>query len=370
MEKTWWDGSKYVGEDKDGFPHGHGVYTEMDGSKYVGEFEDGNMSGHGTFTYPNEDNYVGDFIDGNITGHGVYTQMDGSKYVGEFEDGNMSGHGTFTYPNEDNYVGDFIDGNITGYGVSTCTDGSTYVGEHLDGEFHGAGTFTSPSGSIKQGIWENCELKYANEISPTEDQDQMEEVCGGSGFYVSTIGHLITNYHVIDKCKKVSINFDGEFFDAVTVATDVKNDLALLKTSRTPDHVFALSDESSYPLQDIIVAGFPHADDLSSAVKFTQGIVSSIAGAGNNLSQIQIDAAINAGNSGGPILDSLGNVIGVTVSSFDEMQATNFGVKAKVVRRLMKRNKVSIAVPNTKKISKKNLSRIVADGTVHIVCWD
>ena len=291
--------------------------------------------------------YVGDQKNGEAHGQGTYTQADGTKYVGLFQDGLRHGHGTYTWP-----------------------DGSEYIGEWLDNEENGPGIYTQADGEVFDGFWENGEFLYSDEISPTEDEDEMEEAGAGSGFYVSTSGYIITNYHVIDRCEKVSIKLNDEFFDAVTVATDVKNDLALLKTAIIPDHVFALSDDPSYPLQDIIVAGFPHADDLSSSVKFTRGIVSSTAGAGNNLSQIQIDAAINPGNSGGPILDSLGNVIGVTVSSFDEMQATNFGVKAKVVKRLMKKNKVLMASPNKKEISKKNLSSFVTDGTVHIVCWD
>ena len=301
MEETWWDGSKYIGDEREGEMHGQGIFTQMDGTKYVGLFKNGLRHGYGTYTWP---------------------------------------------------------------------DGSEYIGEWLDNEENGPGIYTQADGEVFDGFWENGEFLYSDEMSPTEDEDEMEEAGAGSGFYVSTSGHIITNYHVIDRCEKVSIKLNDEFFDAVTVATDVKNDLALLKTAIMPDHVFALSDDPSYPLQDIIVAGFPHADDLSSSVKFTRGIVSSTAGAGNNLSQIQIDAAINPGNSGGPILDSLGNVIGVTVSSFDEMQATNFGVKAKVVKRLMKKNKVLMASPNKKEISKKNLSSFVTDGTVHIVCWD
>jgi S1-C subfamily serine protease len=297
------------------------------------------------------------------------TWWDGSKYVGGGKDGEPHGQGTYTQMDGTIYVGLFKNGLRHGYGTYTWSDGSEYIGEWLANEENGPGIFTQADGEVFDGLWENGEFLYSEEIYPTEDYEEMEEVGAGSGFYVSNNGHIITNYHVIDKCKKVSIKLNDEFFDAVSIATDVKNDLALLKTAIMPDHVFALSDESSYPLQDIIVAGFPHADDLSSSVKFTRGIVSSTAGAGNDLSRIQIDAAINPGNSGGPILDSFGNVIGVTVSSFDEMQATNFGVKAKVVRRLMNKNKVSIAAPNTKEISKKNLSRIVADGTVHIVCW-
>ena len=65
------------------------------------------------------------------------------------------------------------------------------------------------------------------------------------------------------------------------------------------------------------MAGFPFGDAISSSIKFTQGIVSSMSGIGDNYSQIQIDAAIQPGNSGGPIVDELGNVIAVAVSKLD-----------------------------------------------------
>ena len=70
-------------------------------------------------------------------------------------------------------------------------------------------------------------------------------------------------------------------------------------------------------LQDIYVAGYPFGNKISTSVKVTRGIISSLTGIGNNFSNIQIDAALQSGNSGGPILDDLGNVVGVAVSKLD-----------------------------------------------------
>ena len=81
--------------------------------------------------------------------------------------------------------------------------------------------------------------------------------------------------------------------------------------------MFALSQESPFPLQDIIVAGYPFGDRVSSTLKFTQGIVSSIAGLSNDYSQIQIDAALQPGNSGGPIMDEFGNIVAVAVAKLE-----------------------------------------------------
>ena len=114
-------------------------------------------------------------------------------------------------------------------------------------------------------------------------------------------------------------------------------------------------------------------------LKFTQGIVSSIAGLGNDYSQIQIDAAIQPGNSGGPILDEYGNVVAVAVAKLSLKKIlkdfgvvpenTNFGVKASAVRNLMEGNGVSFKSPNTEVISKRELSQVATDGTVYLTCW-
>ena len=66
-------------------------------------------------------------------------------------------------------------------------------------------------------------------------------------------------------------------------------------------------------MQEIIVTGYPFGDAISSSIKFTQGIVSSMSGIGDNYSQIQIDAALQPGNSGGPIVDEFGNVVAMAV---------------------------------------------------------
>jgi serine protease Do len=155
--------------------------------------------------------------------------------------------------------------------------------------------------------------------------------------------------------------------------------LALLKVSEVPSYAFALSTTSPYSLQDIIVAGFPFGDRVSSTLKFTQGIVSSIAGIGNNYSEIQIDAALQPGNSGGPIMDEYGNIIAVAVAKLDVKtiikdygvvpENTNFGVKASAVRNLMEGNGVKFKAPNTEVISKQDLSRNATEGTVYLTCW-
>ena len=127
------------------------------------------------------------------------------------------------------------------------------------------------------------------------------------------------------------------------------------------------------------VAGFPFGRKISTSVKVTKGIISSLTGIGNNFSNIQIDAALQPGNSGGPILNDRGNVVGVAVAKLDLKKVlknfgvipedTNFGIKSNVVRSLLESSNVSLRSPNAKTISKSKLGKMISDGTYYLSCW-
>ena len=236
--------------------------------------------------------------------------------------------------------------------------------------------------SITRGTndYANCSIKAPTpKVIQTDNPDKTYKVASGTGFYVSDEGHIITNHHVIDGCKDMKVHSKGRVLATLQIAADKQNDLALLKIAEAPSHVFALSNDSPYPLQEVIVAGFPFGDKYSSSLKFTQGIVSSLTGMGNNYSEIQIDAALQQGNSGGPIIDEYGNIIAVAVAKLDAKymfdnfgiipENTNFGVKVSAVRNLMEGNGVSFKVANKEVPSRQDLSRQATDGTVFLTCW-
>ncbi|MEW9920480.1 trypsin-like peptidase domain-containing protein [Marimonas sp. MJW-29] len=224
-----------------------------------------------------------------------------------------------------------------------------------------------------------CDVEVQVAEPQVSQDDETYRVASGTGFYVSNQGHIITNSHVIEGCEEIKVHSRGRVLNTIIIASDQLNDLALLKTDETPAAYFSLSRENPYALQDVIVAGFPFGDRLSSSLKFTQGIVSSVSGVGNNYSQIQIDAALQPGNSGGPILDGFGNVIAVAVAKLDLKKIledygvipenTNFGVKSSAVRNLMEGNRITPESPSKKTLSKFELSDLATDGTVYLTCW-
>jgi len=139
----------------------------------------------------------------------------------------------------------------------------------------------------------------------------------GSGFVYDTSGHVITNAHVVDGAQSVKVRFaDGKTYDATVVGVDASTDLAVLKVDAPSSalHPLALADSSEAAVGDVVVAiGSPFG--LENTV--TAGIVSALdrsmrAPNGYTITgSIQTDAAINHGNSGGPLLDLDGRVVGV-----------------------------------------------------------
>ena len=139
----------------------------------------------------------------------------------------------------------------------------------------------------------------------------------GSGFVFDAEGHVVTNHHVVDGAQSVSVRlWDGSTYDATVVGSDPSTDLAVIKVDAPADVLtpLALGDSASLSVGESVVAlGSPFGLEGT----LTSGIVSALnreMTSPNNFTisnSIQTDAAINHGNSGGPLLNAAGEVVGV-----------------------------------------------------------
>ena len=170
----------------------------------------------------------------------------------------------------------------------------------------------------------------------------------GTGFFVSRRGHVLTNHHVVEGCARFKLTHGSNGTESVRIAaSDAKNDLALLTTNLTPDAVpaFRLSVKVG---EGISVYGYPLAGLLASTGNFTTGNVTANAGLADDTRMVQISAPVQPGNSGGPLLDRHGNVVGVIVSKLNALrvaQATqdlpqnvNFAIKSVIAASFMDAN--------------------------------
>ena len=181
-------------------------------------------------------------------------------------------------------------------------------------------------------------------------------VSTGSGFFVSAKGQVVTNAHVVRGCTSVQVASQDEVRRADVVARDESNDLALLRTGYQPARVAAVRPGPRLG-EPVAVFGFPLTGLLSSHGNFTLGNISSLAGMGDDSKFLQITAPVQPGNSGGPVLDQSGNLIGVVVSKLNVMklaavtddvaQNVNFAIKANVLSGFLESAGVQAPAPSS-----------------------
>ena len=215
--------------------------------------------------------------------------------------------------------------------------------------------------------------KLAEEKQQKEEQKKLYAFSSGSGFITSSgnNANIITNYHVVEGCDNVIISHKGNRINSKVLAIDQINDLAILKAKLISSKIYSVSNEDVQLLEDVIIAGYPLGKEVSAAIKISKGSVSSLAGWGDNYSNFQTDAALNQGNSGGPIINKKGNVIGVAVANYGKkegIESFNFGIKSSTLRAFANSNNVRFSTPNNKILDNVELGKLITEATVFLEC--
>lgn len=205
-------------------------------------------------------------------------------------------------------------------------------------------------------------------LYPVVDDDFTSSHIGstsGTGFAISENGYVITNQHVIDGANNVTIRgIKGNFsktYTAEIIIEDKNNDLAILRvidpsftTLGTPPYKFlnTLSDVGT----SVYALGYPLRATMGDEVKLTNGIISSKTGFQGDITSYQISVPVQPGNSGGPLLDSDGNVIGIITAKHIGAENASYAVKSNYLFNLMQVMNTMPQLPKYNSISDKTLS--------------
>ena len=189
------------------------------------------------------------------------------------------------------------------------------------------------------------EKNVLNEDYSTEDSGYDGN---GTGFFISNEGHLATNYHVVEDAKvidiQLTVNGKIEKFRAEVLVSDKINDLAILKIT---DKNFKMDKVVPYGLQfgsedvgsEVFTMGYPLADVMGNEIKFTDGKISSKSGINGDIRMYQISTPIQPGNSGGPLFNTSGNVVGIVSATLNRenynSENVNYALKANILKNLI-----------------------------------
>lgn len=172
----------------------------------------------------------------------------------------------------------------------------------------------------------------------------------GSGFLVNNQGVLATNYHVIDGAKEIYVELNRKDYKCSIVAIDKINDLAILKIQNLNSSPikYTISANTSETGSSIFALGFPYALSLlGNEIKLTDGIISSTTGYQNDIKTYQISVPVQPGNSGGPLFDENGNVIGIVSSKFTLGDNVSYAIKSNYLLKLLAKNNIIINKKNS-----------------------
>ena len=143
----------------------------------------------------------------------------------------------------------------------------------------------------------------------------VQTAASGSGFVISQDGYIVTNYHVIEDASKITVTFvDGKSYDATLVGGDEENDIAVLKIDAAGLDTVVIGSSDNLVVGDQVYAIGNPLGELTFSL--TGGYVSALdrnvtMSDGRRMNYIQTDTAINSGNSGGPLFDQYGQVVGI-----------------------------------------------------------
>ena len=152
---------------------------------------------------------------------------------------------------------------------------------------------------------------------PTGFVEDLEQRATGTGFVIHPQGLIMTCAHVVGEAGDVSVTIDDSEITATVIAIDRENDLALLRIPRPENELHYLPIAPIESVEQggrVRVFGFPLTDLLGSSMKISSG---TITGFSDETNEVQIDATVNPGNSGGPVLDDENRVVGVASTLLD-----------------------------------------------------
>ena len=207
--------------------------------------------------------------------------------------------------------------------TETTTKAETTTQGSVSQENINSGTYTSSNDKPSLGVSLSAKEIYKNNVDSVVSIEVRSSysVGYGTGFIVSERGYIVTNYHVVEGADKVSVTlYDESTYSAKVIGYEESNDLAVIKIEpegKIESLVYGRSTELSVG-DDVYVIGNPLGD---LTFTLTRGVVSALnrlidTGSGFNINMFQTDAAINSGNSGGPVFDEHGFVVGIASAKY------------------------------------------------------
>jgi S1-C subfamily serine protease len=215
-----------------------------------------------------------------------------------------------------------------------------------------------------KGTWEIIFLNsFLNSIETSKiKKDNKKYSSSGTCFVLNSEGYLATNYHVIEDSKKIFIRgLKGDFetpIEAKVVLSDIKNDIAIIKID------YQFFDSLPYKInidnadvgESVYTLGYPLRSTMGEEIKLSSGLISSNSGFLGDITLYQFSAPIQPGNSGGPLFNSKGEIVGIVTSKHIDAENVSYAIKSSYIDILNKSIGKGLNLSNNISLSNSSLS--------------
>ena len=257
--------------------------------------------------------------------------------------------------------------------ISSCVEKARNSGVSGPGNIPGAAAKSSAADAASKSAEPPSETTQPKQSKYTQ--------VSGTGFAISAKGHVVTNNHVISRCVgDIHGNLTGDAPTSLRiVSTDETNDLALLETKIAFKDMVRIRSTPVRSGDTVVAIGFPLHGLLTSDFTVTTGIVNSLSGILNDSRFLQISAEVHPGNSGGPLLDTSGNLVGVVSEKLNALrfakltgdipQNINFAIKTGAVRDFLDNSAVPYVTAESRaELKNSEVAEHARDYTMLIGC--
>ncbi len=243
----------------------------------------------------------------------------------------------------------------------------------MSNKFVNENAFTAFERGMFKVIWtdgrpENLYIKLYPTANTGSTASVGKVITSGTAFALSPEGFVVTNHHVVEGMSKIKLKgVNGEYeryYNAKVIVSDKNNDLAILKIedpqfTSIKDIPYGFNFNYSDVGESVFVLGYPLRATMGDEIKLTNGIISSKTGFQGDITYYQISVPIQPGNSGGPLFNSKGNLIGVVTAKHIGAENASYAKKSTYLNGLFDMLPDKIALANSDRLSGLSLSEQV-----------
>jgi len=262
----------------------------------------------------------------------------------------------------------FKEGDIKAYLTKTAKDNLLKAKWIMGDKSINENLYITFEDALMKIIWtdDNSEQLYIK-LFPTSSSSKNSNVVAssGTGFALTSDGYIVTNYHVIDGASTITVKgINGNFsvsYKAKVIVSDKNNDLAIIQIedntfSNISKIPYTIKSTSSDVGENVFVLGYPLRATMGDEIKLTNGIISSKTAFQGDITSYQISAPVQPGNSGGPLFDKSGNLIGVINAKHSGAENVSYAIKISYLKNIIDLLPTTPALSNTNTMTNLSLS--------------